>query len=186
MGLLEGHRAIITGGARGIGAATARRFVAEGATVALLDVDVEAGAAMADELAATFHAVDVTDSAALTAAVAEAVAAMGGLSDLFNNAGVGNVMALDAYDDDEWHRLVDTNATAVFAGIRAAVPHLRAGGGGSIVTNASQNGCGPPGERRPTRRPRRLPSRSPNRAPSSTAPTASGSTRCCRGSFGPT
>jgi len=143
MGLLEGHRAIITGGARGIGAATARRFVDEGATVALIDIDTDGGAALAAELGGSFHRVDVTDAAALTGAIDDAAAAMGGLSDLFNNAGVGNVKDLDAYDDDEWHRLLDTNATAVFTGMRAAVPHLRADGGGSIVTNASQNGLRP-------------------------------------------
>ncbi|MGI9603996.1 MAG: SDR family NAD(P)-dependent oxidoreductase [Acidimicrobiales bacterium] len=143
MGLLEGHKAIITGGANGIGAATARRFEAEGAAVALIDVDAEAGGQLATELGGSFHHADVTDAAALTGAVNSAVDAMGGLSDLFNNAGVGNVMALDAYDDAEWHRLVDTNMTAVFTGIRAAVPHLRHNGGGSIVTNASQNGLRP-------------------------------------------
>ncbi len=143
MGLLEGHQVIVTGASSGIGAATARRFVDEGAAVALIDIDADRGKRLAEDLDATFHHADVTDSAALTEAIDAATGAMGGLTDLFNNAGVGNVMDLDAYDDAEWHRLIDTNLTSVFTGMRAAVPHLRAAGGGSIVTNASQNGLRP-------------------------------------------
>lgn len=142
-GLLAGQKAIVTGGAGGIGAATVRRFIEEGAAVSILDIDAEGGRALATELDADFRPVDVTDADALTAAVDGAAQALGGLTTLFNNAGIGNVKPLEAYSDDEWHRLMDANATAVFTGTRAAVPHLRANGGGCIVNNASQNGLRP-------------------------------------------
>jgi NAD(P)-dependent dehydrogenase (short-subunit alcohol dehydrogenase family) len=134
--LLEGQLAIITGGANGIGAATARRFTALGARVAILDVDAEAGAQVAGEIGATFIEVDVLDRAALRDAVDRAAVELGGLSALFNNAGFGTAKALDRYTDDEWTRLVDGNLTATWAATTAAIPHLRAAGGGAIVNMA--------------------------------------------------
>ena len=143
MGLLDRHKAVITGGARGIGAATARAMAAAGAMVTIVDTDGDGAEAVAAEVGGTALVADVSDSEALTAAIDAAARAMDGITDLFNNAGVGNVMALDCYDDAEWHRLIDINLTAVFSGTRAVVGHLRAAGGGSIVNNASQNGLRP-------------------------------------------
>lgn len=143
MGLLEGHRAVVTGGASGIGRATAARMRAEGATVTIVDVDAEGAEAAAAELDCGVEVADVADPVALGSALHAAAERMGGLSALVNNAGVGNVKPLHLYTDAEWRRLLDVNLDAVFYGMRAAVPLLRANGGGSIVTNASQSGLRP-------------------------------------------
>lgn len=141
--LLEGRRALVTGGGSGIGAATCVRMAEEGAAVAVLDVDHDSATAVAEQVGGLAVCADVSDSDALGAAVTAAARQLGGLTTLFNNAGVGNVMRFDAYDDDEWDRLVAVNLRGVFAGIRAVVPHLRAGGGGAIVNMASVSGLRP-------------------------------------------
>ena len=144
MGLLEGHRAIVTGGASGIGAATCRRFVEEGAAVAVLDVDGSAAAAVAEPLGATVVEADVADPGAVAAAVTTAAGSLGGLTCLVNNAGVGNVMPLADYPDGEWDRLLDVNLRGTFHGLRAALPLLRdAGGIGCVVNVASVSGLRP-------------------------------------------
>jgi NAD(P)-dependent dehydrogenase (short-subunit alcohol dehydrogenase family) len=144
MGLLEGCRAIVTGGASGIGAATCRRFVEEGATVAVLDVDAEGAAAVAEPLGAKVVAADVADAEAMATAVADAADALGGLTCLVNNAGVGNVMHLADYPDQEWDRLLDVNLRGTFHGLRAALPLLReAGGTGCVVNVASVSALRP-------------------------------------------
>src|SRR5688572_16496742 len=99
MGLLEGCRAIVTGGASGIGAATCRRIVEEGARVVVLDVDADRAEAVADPIGATVVVADVADPEAMAAAVATAAEALGGLTCLVNNAGTGNVMPLADYPD---------------------------------------------------------------------------------------
>lgn len=143
MGLLEGHKAVVTGGASGIGRATARRMAQEGAAVAVVDIDGDGAKAVAEEVGGSAHPADVTDPAALTDAVDAAAGAMGGLSILFNNAGTGSQSPLEAWDPAEWDRLVRVNLTAVYLGCRAAVPHLRANGGGSIVSTSSISGTRP-------------------------------------------
>lgn len=141
--LLEGQRAVVTGGGSGIGAATCRRFAAHGAAVAVLDIDEESARSVADEVGAVAITVDVADSAALTQAFEHAATELGGLTTVFNNAGVGGLRPLHEYPDDEWQRLIDVNMTGVFAGLRAAVPLLRRSGGGSIVNCASQSALRP-------------------------------------------
>lgn len=148
MGLLDGHRSIITGGSSGIGAATARRFASEGARVAVLDRDGEGAAAVAAEIGGIAIAVDVADVDAVTDAVRRAADELGGLDDLFANAGIGNLKRLDAYREKEWDLLVDVNLKGTFACIRAAAPIMRAafadgGPAGSIVTMASVSGIRP-------------------------------------------
>lgn len=143
MGLLDGQRALITGGGSGIGAATARRFAAEGARVAVLDLDGEAAVAVADEVGGIAVAADVSRTAALTEAMDAAVAELGGLTTVFANAGVGNLRAIDAYTEREWDLLVDVNLKGTWNTIRAATPHLRASGGGTVVTMASVSGIRP-------------------------------------------
>jgi NAD(P)-dependent dehydrogenase (short-subunit alcohol dehydrogenase family) len=130
MGLLEGHRIIVTGSASGIGAAAVRLFAAEGATVVGLDK-----APGADVV------VDVADGPATTAAVNAAVERLGGLTGVFANAGAGMVKALHDYSDDEWRWMIDTNLGGVFNTVRAAVRHM--GAGGAIVTNSSLAGTKP-------------------------------------------
>jgi NAD(P)-dependent dehydrogenase (short-subunit alcohol dehydrogenase family) len=143
VGLLDGRRAVVTGGGSGIGEAAARRMAAEGAEVAVLDRDAAAAERVAGEVGGLALVADVADSEALTAAIDRAAAELGGLTTLFSNAGVGNLKPLHTYTDKEWHLLVDVNLTATFTGLRAVVPHLRAAGGGSIVHMASVSGLRP-------------------------------------------
>jgi NAD(P)-dependent dehydrogenase (short-subunit alcohol dehydrogenase family) len=144
--LLDGKQAIVTGGASGIGAATARRMASAGARVVVLDRDLDGARTVADEIGGTAIQVDVADRDAVEAAVTSAVAALGGLTTLFNNAGVGSLKPLDRYTDKEWDLLVDVNLKGTFNGIRAAIPHLRSAGaaaGASIVNMASVSGLRP-------------------------------------------
>ncbi len=148
MGLLDQHRAIITGGGSGIGAATARRFRAEGATVAVLDRDATSATSIAEEVDGFAIVVDVADPEATARAIRLASERLGGLDDLVANAGVGNLKPLDAYDDGEWDLLVDVNLKGTFNCIRAAAPLLRDaydtdGRPRSIVTMASVSGIRP-------------------------------------------
>jgi len=141
--LLDGQRIVVTGAASGIGAASARRLVAEGAQVGLVDRDAERLATIAAELVAPNATADVADTDALASAVDQLAEAMGGLTAIFNNAGIGNLKPLHTYTEKEFDLLVDVNLKGTWNGIRAAVPHLRAAGGGSIVNMASVSGIYP-------------------------------------------
>jgi len=143
MGLMEGQRAIVTGGASGIGRATASRMVEEGATVAILDINGDAVHESAKEIGATGYVADVTDADGLRGVVDAAAAAMGGITTLYNNAGIGSQTPLHEWAPEEWDRLVAVNLTGVYLGFRAAIPHIRAAGGGSIVSTASISGTRP-------------------------------------------
>ncbi len=143
MGLLEGHRAIITGGGSGIGRATCRRMAAEGAQVAVFDLDGPSAELVAKEIGGTAHQVDVGDPEAMKATVDAAAAELGGLSIIYNNAGTAAFNRLADIEPAEWDRVLRVNLTGVWAGIRAAVPHLLAGGRGSIVSTASISGTRP-------------------------------------------
>ena len=143
MGLLDGCQAVVTGGGSGIGRATCRRMAAEGAQVAVLDVDGASAQAVADEVGGIAFDVDVGDPEALRAAVDSAAADLGGLSIIYNNAGTAAFNRMHELDPTEWDRVLRVNLTGVWAGIRAAVPHLLDGGGGSIVSTASISGTRP-------------------------------------------
>jgi len=143
MGLLNGHRAIVTGGASGIGAATCRLMAKEGARVAIFDVNGDGAELLAKEIDGFAFTVDVTDYDAVQAAVDDAHAKLGGLSLLYNNAGGSNLANVHEWDVAEWHRIVDLNLTSVFHGFKAAVPHILRGGGGAIVSTASISGTRP-------------------------------------------
>jgi NAD(P)-dependent dehydrogenase (short-subunit alcohol dehydrogenase family) len=143
VGLLEGTRAIVTGGGSGIGRATCRRMRAEGASVAVFDVDGDSAAAVAEEIGGPSYTVDVGDLEAMQAAVDAAAAELGGLSAIFNNAGTSAFNKLHELSPADWDRVLRVNLTGVWAGIRAAAPHLLAGGGGSIVSTASISGTRP-------------------------------------------
>jgi len=143
MGLLEGRKAIVTGGGSGIGRATCRRMTEEGAQVAVLDLDGDAASTVAKDIGGVAFAVDVGDPDALRDVVDAAVASLGGLSILYNNAGIGEFNRLHEYQPSEWDRVLRVNLTGVFAGFRAAIPHLLAGDGGSIVSTASISGTRP-------------------------------------------
>ncbi|HEY8153003.1 MAG TPA: SDR family NAD(P)-dependent oxidoreductase [Myxococcota bacterium] len=143
MGLLDGRRAVVTGGASGIGLATSRRLVEEGARVAILDLQREAAEAAANELGGFAFEVDVADAAAVERAMDDAARALGGLDLVFNNAGAGAVRTLHRYSPEDVERLVRVNLIGVFNGLRAAVPRLLAAGGGAIVNNASASASQP-------------------------------------------
>ncbi|MGO9455993.1 MAG: SDR family NAD(P)-dependent oxidoreductase [Acidimicrobiales bacterium] len=143
MGLLDGQRAVVTGGGSGIGRATCRAMAAEGAQVAVLDVDADSAKAVADEITGTAFPADVTDPDGLRAVVDEAAEGLGGLTIMFNNAGIGGGSALHLYDPAEWNRIVAVCLTGVYAGFRAAVPHILQSGGGSIVSTSSISGTRP-------------------------------------------
>ena len=140
---LAGRRAIVTGGGAGIGAATARLLAARGATVAVLDRAADAARRVADEISGHAIEVDVSDPAATTAAVESAAAAMGGLTDVVANAGFGINKPMHRYRDEEWRLVVGVNLDGTFHTLRAAIPILLEGGGGSIVTVASLNASRP-------------------------------------------
>jgi NAD(P)-dependent dehydrogenase (short-subunit alcohol dehydrogenase family) len=143
MGLLDGKKAIVTGGGSGIGRATCHRMAEEGATVAVLDLDGDAATSVAADVGGVGFAVDVGDPEAMRQVVDAAVAALGGLSILYNNAGIGDFNRLEEWDPAVWDRILRVNLTGVFAGFRAAIPHLKAGGGGAIVSTASISGVRP-------------------------------------------
>jgi 3alpha(or 20beta)-hydroxysteroid dehydrogenase len=137
--LLEGKVAIVTGAARGTGAAIARRFVAEGATVALADVRVEEGAATAAALGptASFHTLDVTDAGGWAGLVGDLVARHGRVDVLVNNAAILHLGSIGATSLDEFRRVFDVNTAGAFAGIAAVIHQMETQGGGSIVNIAS-------------------------------------------------
>jgi NAD(P)-dependent dehydrogenase (short-subunit alcohol dehydrogenase family) len=143
MGLLDGKLAVVTGGGSGIGRATCRRMAEEGARVAVLDLDGDSAATVAKEIEGFGFAADVGDPDGLRQVIDAAAAELGGLSILYNNAGTSAFGRLHEMDPAEWNRVVQVNLTGVWAGFRAAVPHLRAGGGGAIVSTASISGTRP-------------------------------------------
>jgi 3alpha(or 20beta)-hydroxysteroid dehydrogenase len=135
-------RILITGGARGIGAATARLLAADGAKIMITDVLDEEGRALAAELGddVAYRRLDVTAEADWAAAVAEAEEGMGGLNALFNNAGIVSWGSIDSATPDDFRRVIDINLTGCFLGIRAVVPAIRRAGGGAIVNTSSTAG----------------------------------------------
>jgi NAD(P)-dependent dehydrogenase (short-subunit alcohol dehydrogenase family) len=138
VGTLDGRMALVTGGGSGIGAATCRRFAAAGASVTVLDRREETAAAIAAEIGGVAIVADVADPSAVGAAVCDAAAAMGGLTDVVSNAGVGRWKPLHTYTDEEWRLLVDVNLSGPFYVLRAAVPFLQEAGG-TVVHVASLN-----------------------------------------------
>jgi meso-butanediol dehydrogenase/(S,S)-butanediol dehydrogenase/diacetyl reductase len=139
-GRLEGKIAVVTGAASGIGAATARRFRAEGARLVLADINTDAGAALAKELGGAFERVDVTDADAVDALMQHAVDRHGRLDVVFNNAGIGVYGKTPDLDPALWHHVIAVDLHSVFYGCRSAIPRMRAGGGGAIVNTASISG----------------------------------------------
>jgi NAD(P)-dependent dehydrogenase (short-subunit alcohol dehydrogenase family) len=140
MGRLDGKRAVITGAASGIGEATARLFVAEGASVVLADADEARGKRIAGELGerASFAATDVSREDDVDHAVATCVAAFGGLDIMFNNAGVpGSAGGIEEIDAKTWDRTIAVHLRGVFLGIRAAARIMRPQGHGSIINTSS-------------------------------------------------
>jgi meso-butanediol dehydrogenase/(S,S)-butanediol dehydrogenase/diacetyl reductase len=138
----DGKGVLITGAASGIGAAAARRFAAEGARVMLGDLDADGLAALTRELGsgAASRVTDVAELAQVEALTEEAVEHLGRLDVVFNNAGIGAYGRTPDLDPEVWHRTIAVDLHSVFYGCRAAIPHLRAAGGGVIVNTASISG----------------------------------------------
>ncbi|MBD5804991.1 3-alpha-(or 20-beta)-hydroxysteroid dehydrogenase [Azoarcus sp. Aa7] len=142
MGRIEGKTAIVTGGARGMGEATVRRFVAEGGRVVIADVLDSEGHALADELGTAAHFVhlDVSDAAAWKACVAQAVERFGGVDVLVNNAGICLVGTIVDLDPATFQKVLAVNLTGAFLGMQAVAPQMFARGKGSIINISSTEG----------------------------------------------
>lgn len=139
---LQNKAALVTGAARGIGAAIARRFVAEGAHVVLADVDQTAVQALAADLGESALAVslDVTDAEDWRAAVDALTEAAGGVDILVNNAGLYARERLQDIGEADWDRIMAVNAKGPFLGVQAVFASMRSRGGGSIVNISSTAG----------------------------------------------
>ncbi|MGE4425227.1 MAG: SDR family NAD(P)-dependent oxidoreductase [Solirubrobacteraceae bacterium] len=140
---------LVTGSSSGIGAAIAREFARNGATVVVNSRSAVAeGRALADEIGGVYEQADVSDAAEARDLVERAVTRLGRLDVVVNNAGTTAVIEhddLDAATPEVWRRILDVNLLGAWSVITAAVPHLRAAGGGSIVNVSSTSGSRPTG-----------------------------------------
>ena len=139
---LEGKIALISGGARGIGAATARLMAREGATVVIGDILQKDGMATEAEVSqaggeAFFVSLDVTSEADWNAAVSATVTKYGKLDILVNNAGISSRTGVEETTVESWDRVMGINAKGVFLGTKAAIQEMRKAGGGSIINISS-------------------------------------------------
>ncbi|GAA1076368.1 SDR family NAD(P)-dependent oxidoreductase [Nocardiopsis composta] len=145
MSAFHGKSVLITGGASGIGAATARRAAAGGGRVLIADTDEQAGPALAEEIGALFHRTDVGDFDQMKAAVDAAAEAHGGLDVLFCNAGIagpseGLIDQGIPYDLDRYRKTVAVNLDGPVHGVHAALPLMRGRQGASILVTSSMAG----------------------------------------------
>jgi 3alpha(or 20beta)-hydroxysteroid dehydrogenase len=140
MGRLDGKVALITGGARGQGAAEGALFASEGATVYLTDVLADDGAKTAADIGGTFLTHDVTDPAQWQSVVERVVGDQGRLDVLVNNAGILHWAAMTETPLEVWDRVVAVNQTGVFLGMQAVAPPMKRQGSGSIVNISSVAG----------------------------------------------
>lgn len=137
-GLLAGKRVLVTAAAgSGIGSATAKRCVEEGATVMISDRHEARLAATADELGVASVPCDVTDEASVQAMFAAAAAGLGAIDVLINNAGLGGTAEVHEMTDEQWGRVLDVTLNGTFRCTRAALNHMYEQGSGVIVNNAS-------------------------------------------------
>jgi NAD(P)-dependent dehydrogenase (short-subunit alcohol dehydrogenase family) len=139
VGAFDGRRVLVTGGGSGIGAAVCRLFATEGAGVAVLDRSADGARTVAAAIGGEAIVADVASAEAVRAAVDDAVEALGGLTDVVSNAGVGSWKPLHSYTDEQWRLIIDVNLSGPFYVLRAAAPILLEAGGGSIVHVASLN-----------------------------------------------
>lgn len=137
---LEGRVVIVTGAARGIGAACARALHARGAQVVVADVLDDLGRDVAAEVDGLYVHLDVTSESAWAALTDQVRVTFGRLDALVNNAGILGLSSVGATSLEEWDRIIAVNLTGVFLGMEAVVPDLRAGGGGVIVNVSSTAG----------------------------------------------
>jgi 3alpha(or 20beta)-hydroxysteroid dehydrogenase len=142
MGRVDGKVALVTGGARGMGASHARLLAEEGAKVVIGDILDDLGRDLAAEIGASAHYVhlDVTQPDQWSDAIATATGEFGKLNVLVNNAGIVNGSPLQTFDLDKWRHIIEVNLTGTFLGVRAAVEPMIAAGGGSIMNISSIEG----------------------------------------------
>lgn len=148
MGQLDGRKAIVTGAASGIGKAIVTLFAQEGARVAVLDLDLDGAKAVAAEIGGHAFAlkVDVAKEASVNRTVAAAIARLGGVDVMVNNAGIGDFALTVDMTLAQWQRMIDIDLTSVFLGCRAVLPTMIAQKYGRIINTGSQLGfCGAPG-----------------------------------------
>lgn len=137
---LEGRTALVTGGASGIGAATCRRLAAEGARVAVTDLNLEGAQALAGEISGGAYELDVRSTESVGKAVAAAEAELGPLDILVNNAGYDEFAFFTGTDEHLWDRVLAVNLRGVLAVTHAALPGMQERGYGRIVNVASEAG----------------------------------------------
>lgn len=143
-GQFEGKVALVTGGANGLGRATAARLAGAGAKVVIADIEAGPGSEAAQEIGAEFIETDVSRSEANDAAVALAVKEFGGLDLAFLNAGIASDCGLiEHFELDTYRRAMGVNLDGVVFGLNAVVPVMREGGGGTIVATSSLAGLAP-------------------------------------------
>ncbi|GAA3819382.1 glucose 1-dehydrogenase [Amycolatopsis tucumanensis] len=140
MGRLDGKTALITGAARGQGAAAARRFTAEGAKVMVADVADDDGKALAEEIGAVYQHLDVSREDDWAAAVRRAEDEFGGLTVLVNNAGILHFSELAHTSLADYERVIGINQIGAFLGMRSVVEPMTRAGGGSIINVSSVEG----------------------------------------------
>ncbi len=143
---IEGKTALVTGGASGFGAGIVRKFLQEGARVAIADINGDAAAAMADELGSDAMAVtvDVSDNTSVGAMAGSVLAEFGGLDILVNNAGITHLpAALEDVSEEDFDRVLAINAKSVYLTARHLVPEMKRKGAGAILNVASTAGVSP-------------------------------------------
>jgi 3-oxoacyl-[acyl-carrier protein] reductase len=144
--MLEGKSAIVTGGASGFGAGIVRRFVREGASVIIADVNGDSAEALAAELGERTRGVatDVTVTADVEALIAATKAFAGGVDILVNNAGIGHTPEpMETLAEETFDRIIDVNVKSIYRTARQVVPEMKANGSGAILNIASTGGVSP-------------------------------------------
>ena len=142
MAVLSGKRALITGGASGIGRATAKMFARQGADICIADIDATAGKLVADEIIADggraiFVLCDVTNAVDCQTAVQQMIADFGGIDILFNNAGIIRRASVVDTSEEEWDQVMDVNVKSIFLFGKFAIPYMVEAGGGAVVNVSS-------------------------------------------------
>lgn len=142
---LKNRKAIITGGASGIGAACVAKFIAEGAQVVLSDINSELALSVVEKFGddkVRFVECNVGDQSQINKMIDRAAEWLGRIDILFNNAGIGSYGETPDVEDDHWLDVINTDLNSVFFACKKVIPIMKAQGGGSIINTASISGLG--------------------------------------------